>query len=75
MAGTGRLGDYAHAAGIPGIAPGSPPGFVPPPPIYIMDGSKITRLLGLHYLPRAETTVDSIRSYYERFPSVDPSNK
>lgn len=67
------LGDAAIAAGIQGIAPGSPAGFVPPPPQIIIDGSKSTRVLGLNYRSKAETTVHAIKSYYELFPAIDPS--
>lgn len=65
-------GDAAIKAGVKGIAPGSPEGFVGEVPLVTVDGSKAERVLGLKYRTKEETAVDSIKSYYELFPSVNP---
>lgn len=66
------VGDAAIKAGIKGIAPGTYEGYVPQPPLITVDGSKAERVLGLKYRTKEETAVDSIKSYYELFPSVNP---
>lgn len=66
------LRDAAIKAGFKGIAPGKTEGYVPEPPLITVDGSKAERVLGLKYRTKEETAVDSIKSYYELFPSVNP---
>jgi len=65
-------GDAAINAGIKGIAPGTPEGFVAPEPTAVIDGSKATRVLGLQYRPQSETAIDAIKSIYELFPEAIP---
>jgi len=67
-------GDAAINAGVKGIAPGTPKGFVAPQPNVVVDGSKAARVLGLHYRPKSETAVDAIESIYELYPDAIPSN-
>lgn len=66
------LGDAAIKAGFKGVKPGKTEGFVREPPLITVDGSKAERVLGLKYRTQEETAVDSIRSYYELFPDVNP---
>jgi nucleoside-diphosphate-sugar epimerase len=63
-------GDAAINAGVKGIAPGTPEGFVPPQPDVVIDGGKATRVLGLQYRPNSETAVDAIKTIYELFPEA-----
>jgi len=67
-----QLRDAAINAGIKGIAPGTPEGFVAPKPKAVIDGSKATRVLGLQYRPQNETAIDAIKSIYELFPEAIP---
>ena len=67
-------GDAAIDAGVKGIAPGTPEGFVAPQPKVVVDGSKAARVLGLQYRPKSETAVDGIKSIYELYPGAIPSD-
>lgn len=63
------LDDVLREAGIANIPEGSP-GTQDRSTYHIQDGAKAARVLGVKYTTLKESSVDTINSIRERFPSV-----